>query len=169
VMFLLLYRCVVFCCVIVLFVVLFDTGRAISLIRIPSNAFYQKPKWFFYGATDPRGPGFPRYQVSTITLIHKHTHTHTQETDRQTSMPTVGFKTAIPGKTGGADRRLRTRGYWERLQAICWSKYKGVSKQAKENKIAKKKMDLKTNFNVMFDNTIWELIAKWTNDYFRKL
>ena len=64
------------CCCFVLFVVLFDIGRAISLSRIPSKAFYQKPKWFFLWCRSPRGSRLPSYPVSTITLTHTHTHTH---------------------------------------------------------------------------------------------
>ena len=127
--------CVVFVVAVVWVVVLFDISTAISLNQIPSNAFYQKPKWFFfYGSAALRGLGLPRYRVSTITLIHKHTRydssgrtispvhrplphsTHIHK--RQTSMLPVGFEPTIPGKREAVDPLLRRRGYWDRLQVI---------------------------------------------------
>ena len=89
VLFLLLYCCVVF----VLVVVLFDIGRAISLGRIPSNAFYQKPEWFFFMAQQPLGGQVflgiesPRSHSDrqTHTHIHKHTHTRYDSSGRTIS------------------------------------------------------------------------------------
>ena len=153
-----------FCCcivVVVVVVVLFDIGRAISLNRIPSNGFYQKPKWFFMVQQPLGGQGFlviespgshsdthththtytvwllwAKYQPNAEASTSKHTHAHTHIHKRQTSMPLVGFVTAIPGKRGAVDPRLRTRGYWDRLQVIYCSKNNRVSKQERENKIA---------------------------------
>ena len=77
VLFLLLYCCVVF----VLVVVLFDIGRAISLGRIPSNAFYQKPEWFFFMAQQPLGGqvflGIESPRSHSDRQTDRHTHTYT--------------------------------------------------------------------------------------------
>jgi hypothetical protein len=136
------YRC---CVVVVLVVVLFHIGRAISLSRIPSNAFYQKPKWFFLWRNSPAGAKasslsslhdhtqththsvrilWANYQPNAEASTSQHTHTHinTHTHTRQTSMPPVGFEPAIPGKRGAVDPRLRKRGYWDRLQVIYCSK-----------------------------------------------
>jgi hypothetical protein len=114
VMLFLLLCCCFGCCVL-----FFDTGRAISLSRIPSNAIYRKPKFFLMAQHPLRDQGFlviessrshsethsvgllwtnDQTNAEACTSQNTHTHTLNQQTD---IYKPEGIRTRIPGQENG--------------------------------------------------------------------